>query len=65
MGAFKSISTIGVNRRLKRKGAPLWQRGYYEHIIRDGNDMKNAQRYILENPLKWSLDVKNPALPKR
>ena len=56
IGAFKSISTIKINRLLKRSGQLFWQRSYYEHIIRNGEDMKNAQRYILENPLKWSLD---------
>lgn len=35
IGAFKSISTIEVNRLLRRRGLSLWQRGYYEHIIRN------------------------------
>jgi REP element-mobilizing transposase RayT len=46
IGAFKSISTIKINRLLKRSGQLFWQRGYYEHIIRNGEDMKNAQRYF-------------------
>ena len=29
------------------------QRGYYEHIVRDGEDLGNVQRYIVENPLRW------------
>jgi putative transposase len=60
IGAFKSISTIKINRLLKRCGQPFWQRNYYDHIIRNGDDMKNAQRYILENPLKWSSDLEHP-----
>src|SRR5712692_10291135 len=36
IGAFKSISTIKVNRLLGRRGVPLWQRSYYEHIVRTG-----------------------------
>jgi REP-associated tyrosine transposase len=60
IGAFKSISTIRINRLLKRANQPLWQRSYYDHIIRNGDDMKNAQRYILENPLMWSLDPEYP-----
>jgi putative transposase len=60
IGAFKSISTIKINRLLKRSGLPFWQRSYYEHIIRNGDDMKNAQRYIQENPLKWSSDPERP-----
>ncbi len=60
IGAFKSISTIKVNRLLGRRGVPLWQRSYYEHIVRTGEDLRNIQRYILENPLMWSLDCENP-----
>jgi putative transposase len=60
IGAFKSISTIHVNRLLNSKGSPLWQRSYFEHVIRNGEDLKNIQRYILENPLRWSLDEENP-----
>jgi len=65
IGAFKSISTIKINRLQGARGQPFWQRSYYEHIIRDGDDMKNAQRYILENPMKWSLDSEHPESPKR
>lgn len=60
IGAFKSISTIKVNRLLRRRGAPLWQRSYYEHIVRTGEDLRKIQRYILENPFMWSLDPENP-----
>jgi REP element-mobilizing transposase RayT len=60
VGAFKSISTIQVNRLLQRKGAPLWQRSFYEHIVRKGEDLRKIQQYILENPLNWALDAENP-----
>ena len=60
IGAFKSISTIKVNKLLGRRGVPLWQRSYYEHIVRTGEDLRKIQRYILENPLMWSLDAENP-----
>ena len=59
IGAFKSISAIKVNRLLGRRGVPLWQRSYYEHIVRTGEDLRKIQRYILENPLMWSLDPEN------
>jgi putative transposase len=60
IGAFKSISTIKVNKLLGRRGVPLWQRSYYEHIVRTGEDLRKIQRYILENPFMWSLDPENP-----
>jgi putative transposase len=60
IGAFKSISTIKVNKLLRQPGVPLWQRSYHEHIVRTGEDLRKIQRYILENPLIWSLDPENP-----
>jgi putative transposase len=59
IGAFKSISTINTNRLSQTPGDLLWQRSYYEHIIRDAEDMKKVQRYILENPMRWELDPEN------
>ncbi len=57
--AFKSISTLKVNRFFGRNGVPLWQRSYHDHIVRDGEDMKNVQRYVAENPLRWLIDPRN------
>ncbi len=39
----------------------LWQRNYFERVIRDENGLQNARNYVLENPLKWHLDVMNSA----
>jgi putative transposase len=64
VGAFKSISTIRVNQLLNRRGQPIWHRSYYDHIIRNAEDLKNVHRYIAENPRKWSLDPENPQSPK-
>jgi putative transposase len=58
--AFKSISAIQVNRQLGRSKKPLWQRNYYEHIIRDEESLNRIREYIHYNPLKWSLDRENP-----
>jgi len=61
--AFKSISTIAVNRAQRRRGVQLWQRNYYEHIVRNGDDLDNIRRYVFDNPLRWDLDPENPAQP--
>jgi len=37
----------------------LWQRNYYEHIIRNEGDLKAIRRYIACNPLRWHLDREN------
>ena len=38
-----------------------WQSNYYEHIIRDEEDLNQIREYIISNPLKWALDKENPA----
>jgi len=58
--AFKSVSAINVNRFLSRLGVPLWQRNYYEHIIRNEESLNRVREYIETNPLHWELDRENP-----
>jgi putative transposase len=55
--AFKALSMRAA--RLKGHVGMLWQRGYYEHIVRDGEDMRNVQRYIVENPARWGMKAGN------
>jgi putative transposase len=57
--AFKSLSAIRVNRLMLRSG-PLWQRNYYEHVIRNERELDKIREYIATNPLKWALDRENP-----
>ncbi len=58
--AFKSISAVGANRFLSRSGKPLWQRNYYEHVIRNEESLNRIREYIATNPLRWELDRENP-----
>lgn len=60
MRAFKSLSAIAVNRLLERTGVSVWQRNYYEHVIRDERELNLVREYIVNNPLQWSLDRENP-----
>ena len=53
---FKYLSTKRTNELFQIPPKRLWQRNYYEHIIRDDRDLYNARKYILENPLKWAED---------
>lgn len=50
---FKSVSTRKVNKVRRTPGVSLWQRDYYEHIIRDDRAFQNIRRYIEENPARW------------
>jgi len=57
---FKSISTRRTNQLLLSPGATLWQRNYYEHIIRNEEELTAIRKYILDNPLKWGHDRERP-----
>ncbi len=42
-------------------GLPLWQRNYYERVIRDEEELGRVRQYIIDNPLGWAEDPENPA----
>jgi REP element-mobilizing transposase RayT len=60
VGSFKSATTRRVNRVRGAPQAPLWQRGYYEHVIRDEGDLEKIRTYVAQNPLSWELDGNHP-----
>ncbi len=53
---FKSISTRRINQLQNTPGYPLWQRNYYERIVRDNAALQRIRSYILNNPLSWEQD---------
>ncbi len=61
MDAFKSITTVEYIRGVKNLGWPpfnrkLWQRDYYDRIIRNEKSYQNISKYIINNPSKWKND---------
>lgn len=57
MQTFKAaVSRQVVRDGLMPRGTPIWQRGYYEHIIRDGADHERIADYIRDNPANWNND---------
>jgi REP element-mobilizing transposase RayT len=60
MRAFKSFSARRINVARSRPGAPVRQRGFYEHVIRDEADLERIRRYIEDSPLRWA-DDENPS----
>lgn len=56
IGAFKTVSTKHVNEWREAPGVALWQRNYYEHIIRDDSDLARIREYIAANPARWRED---------
>ncbi len=55
--SFKSVVTKQINQICQQKGTSLiWQRNYYEKIIRDEKMLDNIREYIINNPANWKLD---------
>ena len=52
---------IGVTKILRQNNLkkPVWQRNYYEHIIRDNDELNRIRKYIIDNPAKWEEDEYN------
>ena len=53
---FKSTTTKQINQIRQTPGIPVWQRNYYEHIIRDTDDLSRIRHYIADNPKNWKND---------
>jgi len=64
VGAFKSTTTRLINGLRRTPGQPVWQRNYYEHILRGERDWDAIAAYILANPSTWDLDDENDT-PRR
>jgi len=60
IGAFKTVSTKSINEMQETPGTKLWQRNYYEHIIRDEDELDSIREYIVANPAQWDIDRENP-----
>lgn len=63
MSQFRSVVTKRVNKARGTPGAPVWQRGYYEHVVRSDEELTRLRQYIMGNPLRWDLDDENPTYP--
>ncbi|HPO65480.1 MAG TPA: transposase [Bacteroidales bacterium] len=59
IGAFKTVSTKHINIMRGTPGIPVWQRNYYEHIIRNDTSLNRIRAYIVNNPIQWELDMEN------
>ena len=67
--AFKSITThkyISGVRQNRWSSFPgkLWQRNYYEHVIRNDDELNRIREYIINNPLQWESDRENPTISR-
>ena len=67
---FKTMTTNEYIRGVKQHHWPpfpgkLWQRNYYERIVRNENELTRIRQYIIDNPAKWDMDRENPEAVKQ
>ena len=60
VGAFKTVTTKQVNQLRGTPGHRMWQRDFYERVIRNDDELDLVREYIEGNPAKWEMDVENP-----
>jgi REP element-mobilizing transposase RayT len=65
VGSFKSASARRINELRGTPGDPVWQRNYYERVIRGERELEQIRGYILDNPRKWADDEYSPANARR
>jgi REP element-mobilizing transposase RayT len=53
---YKSICARRINQLRNSPGKPVWQRNYYEHVIRGESELRRLREYILANPAQWQED---------
>lgn len=58
--AFKARCTHGINQLRGARGMQVWQRNYYEHVIRNELSLQEVRQYIANNPAQWAFDRENP-----
>ncbi len=65
IAGFKSAVTKRINILRMSPGFPIWQRNYYDHVVRDEDDISRIREYIVNNPVRWAEDENNPAMIAR
>ncbi|MDF1500606.1 MAG: hypothetical protein P1P76_09060 [Anaerolineales bacterium] len=56
MRTFKAAVTRAWRKEIEKREFIIWQRNYYERVIRDDAELNRLRRYIIENPLRWKTD---------
>jgi REP element-mobilizing transposase RayT len=59
IGYFKYQAAKKINESRATPGAKVWQRSFYEHVIRDDDSLNRIREYIATNPSRWDLDREN------
>ena len=59
VGYFRMNTAKQINEIRQTQGNPVWQRNYWEHVIRNDRELRAIHQYIINNPVNWSRDKLN------
>jgi putative transposase len=59
--AFKTFSARRIHEMRGTRGVSVWQRNYFEHVVRNEAELLRIREYVVNNPLQWELDIENPS----
>ena len=62
IAGFKQASTVAVNEARGTAGAKIWQRGFFEHVVWNDEDIDRIAWYIGTNPERWETDEESQSL---
>jgi putative transposase len=62
IAGFKAAIAKRINKARGSSGASIWQRNYYDHVIRDEESLNRIREYIVNNRAQWSVDPENLAV---
>jgi REP element-mobilizing transposase RayT len=60
VAGYKAAVTRRVGALQGRTPGQVWHRSYYEHVVRNDEDLARLREYIANNPMRWALDRENP-----
>ena len=61
IGYLKMNAAKHINQLRNTPGIPVWQRNYYERVIRNDRELQSIQQYIVDNPAIWQEDENHPS----
>lgn len=70
VGTYMSLTTVDYLQGVQTRGWPqfsgqLWQRNYYEHVVRSDVTLTRIRQYVREKPAWWEFDRENPTVAQR
>jgi REP element-mobilizing transposase RayT len=55
VGCFKAATAREINSHRRESHRAFWQRGFFDHVVRNDGDLERVREYVVSNPIRWSL----------